>query len=125
MTKTHSVTFKVMKFVTQFLLGCFESFVRFNVMCFCSPISQQIFIVLCRDMYRSTVNFLLNTLMLFIFPQILILCLFSAYYYMMSLSDFRSLFLYEFTLNQNAAETVRKMNQAFGNDSVNESTVRR
>ena len=44
---------------------------------------------------------------------------------MMSLSDFRSIFLYEFKLNQNAAETVRKINQAVGNDSVNERTVRR
>lgn len=63
--------------------------------------------------------------MLFIFFQILIFCLFSAYYYMMSLSDFRPIFLYEFKLNQSAAETARKINQAFGNDSVNERTVRR
>ena len=43
---------------------------------------------------------------------------------MMSLSDFRPVFLYEFKLNQSAAETVRKINHAFGNDSVNERTVR-
>ena len=43
----------------------------------------------------------------------------------MPLSDFRPIFLYEFKLNQSAAETVRKINQAFGNDSVNEYTVRR
>ena len=43
----------------------------------------------------------------------------------MSLSDFRPIFLYEFKLNQNAAEAVRKINQAFGNDSVNEHTIRR
>ena len=42
---------------------------------------------------------------------------------MMSLSDFRSSFLYEFKLNQSAAETARKINQAFGSDSVNERTV--
>ena len=44
---------------------------------------------------------------------------------MMSLSDFRPIFLYEFKLNQSAAETARKINQVFGNDSVNERTVRR
>ena len=44
-------------------------------------------------------------------------CLFSAYYYVMSLSDFRPIFLYEFKLNQSAVEIVRKINQAFGNDS--------
>ena len=47
----------------------------------------------------------------------------SAYYY--TLSDFRPIFFYEFKLNQSAAETVRKINQAFGNDSFNERTVRR
>ena len=30
---------------------------------------------------------------------------------MMSLSDFRSIFIYEFKLNQSAAETVRKINR--------------
>ena len=44
---------------------------------------------------------------------------------MMSLSDFRPIFLYEFKLNRSAAETARKINQAFGNDSANERTVRR
>ena len=44
---------------------------------------------------------------------------------MMSLSDFRPIVLYEFKLNQSAAETARKINQAFGNASVNEHTVRR
>ena len=39
------------------------------------------------------------------------------------LSNFRSIFLYEFKLNQSAAETARKIKQAFGNDSVNERTV--
>ena len=53
------------------------------------------------------------------FLQILIFCLVSAYYYMMSLSDFRPIFLYEFKLNQRTADTARKINQAFGNDSVN------
>ena len=38
---------------------------------------------------------------------------------------FSANFLYEFELNQSAAETVRKINQAFGNDGVNERTVRR
>ena len=42
---------------------------------------------------------------------------------MMSLSDFRLIFLYELKLNQSAVETARKMNQVFGNDSVNERTV--
>ena len=44
---------------------------------------------------------------------------------MISLNDFRSIFLYEFKLKQSAAETARKINQAFGNNSVNERTVRR
>ena len=44
---------------------------------------------------------------------------------MMSLSDFRSIFLYEFKLNLSVAETARKIKEAFGNDSVNERTVRR
>ena len=43
---------------------------------------------------------------------------------MMSLNDFRSIFLYEFKVNQSAAETVRKINQAFGNYSVNVRTIR-
>ena len=43
----------------------------------------------------------------------------------MSLCDFRPTFLYEFKLNQSTAETARKINMAFGNDSVNERTVRR
>ena len=62
--------------------------------------------------------------MLLIFLQILIFCFFSAYYYMMSLSDFRPIFLHEFKLNQSAVETGRKINQGFGNDSVNERTAR-
>ena len=37
---------------------------------------------------------------------------------MMSLSDFRPIFLYEFKLNQNAAKTPRKINHAFGNGNV-------
>ena len=44
---------------------------------------------------------------------------------MMLLSDFRPIFLYEFKLNQSAAETARKINQPFGNNRVNERTVRR
>ena len=63
--------------------------------------------------------------MMLTFFQILKFCLFSAYYYMMSLNDFRPIFLYEFILNQSAAETARKINQAFGDDSVNERTIRR
>ena len=43
----------------------------------------------------------------------------------MTLSDFRTIFLHEFKFNQSAIETTRKFNQAFGNDSVNERTVRR
>ena len=38
---------------------------------------------------------------------------------MMSLSGFRSPFLYKFKLNQSAAETARKINQTFGNFSLN------
>ena len=45
-------------------------------------------------------------------------CLFSAYYYMKSLSDFRPIFLYEFKLNQSAVETARKIN------GINEYTYR-
>ena len=41
----------------------------------------------------------------------------------MWLSDFRPIFLYKIKLNQSAAETARKINQAFGNDSINERTV--
>ena len=63
--------------------------------------------------------------MLSIFFQVLIFCLFSASYYMMPFSNFRPIFVYEFKLNQRVAETARKNNQAFGNDSVNERTVRR
>ena len=44
---------------------------------------------------------------------------------MTSLSDFQSLFLYNFKLNISAAKTARKINQAFGIDSVNERNVRR
>ena len=44
---------------------------------------------------------------------------FHLIYYMMSLSDFRPIFLYEFELNQSAVETAQKINQAFGDDSVN------
>ena len=43
----------------------------------------------------------------------------------MMLSDFQPIFLFEFKLNQSAAETARKINRAFGNDGVNERTVRR
>ena len=75
------------------------------------------------DQYILIENFVLYTLMLFIFFQILIFYLFSDYYYMMSLSDFRPIFLHEFKMNQRAADTARKINQAFGNDSVNERTV--
>jgi len=42
---------------------------------------------------------------------------------MMPLSDFRPIYLYEFKLNQSAAETARKINRAFDNDSINERTV--
>ena len=69
----------------------------------------------CCTLYIDAIHFL----------QMSIFCLFSAYYYMMLLSDFRPIFLYEFKLNQSAAETARKINQAFGNDYVNERTVRR
>ena len=44
---------------------------------------------------------------------------------MMALSDFRPIFLYEFKLNQSAAETAGKFNQTVGNDSVIERTIRR
>ena len=44
---------------------------------------------------------------------------------MMLLSNFRPIFLYEFKLNQSTVEIVQKINQALGNDSVNERTVRR
>ena len=61
------------------------------------------------------------------FLQILLFCLFSAYYYIMSLNDFRPIFLNEFKLNQSAAEIARKFNQAFGNEHTfaHEHTVRR
>ena len=55
------------------------------------------------------------------FFQIFDFCLFSAYYYMMSLSGFWAIFLYEFKLNRSVAKTTRKINQAFGNDSVNKT----
>ena len=44
---------------------------------------------------------------------------------MMLFSNFLPIFLYELKFNQNAAKTARTINQAFGNDSVNERTVRR
>ena len=43
----------------------------------------------------------------------------------MMLRDFRSIFLYDFKLNQSAADTARKINQEFANDSVNERAIRR
>ena len=43
---------------------------------------------------------------------------------MMLLSDFLPIFLYGSKLNQSTDETARKINQAFGNDSVNERIVR-
>ena len=43
---------------------------------------------------------------------------------MISLNDFRPIFLYELKLNKSTAEAVRNINQAFGNDSVNERTIR-
>ena len=107
------------------VLACFKSFVRFNVMCFCSShISINIYstvswyILIDKEfctLYIDAVHFFLT----------LIFCLYSAYYYMISLNDFRSIFLYEFKLNKSAAETVRKINLAFRNDSANERTVRR
>nr|XP_023030100.1 uncharacterized protein LOC111518017 [Leptinotarsa decemlineata] len=45
--------------------------------------------------------------------------------YVMSSSDFRTIYLYEYKLNQSAAKTAQKINEAFGNGSVNERTVRR
>ena len=42
----------------------------------------------------------------------------------MSFSDFRRIFLYEFKLNQSAAEKARKISHAFGNDIVNDVNVR-
>ena len=74
------------------ILGCYKSFVRFNVMCFCSSISKYIFILLCRGIYRPIENFVLYRLMLFILSKFYF-CLFSAYYYMISFSAFRSISL--------------------------------
>ena len=69
-------------------------------------------------MYWSIENFALYTAVHFF--QIFIFGFLSAYYYVMSLSDFRPIFLYEFKLNhQSAAEAARIINQAFGNDGVN------
>ena len=42
---------------------------------------------------------------------------------MMWLSDFRPIFFNKFKLKQSAAETARKINQAFSNDIFNERTV--
>ena len=42
---------------------------------------------------------------------------------MMPLSDFWPIFLYEFKLNQGAIEIARKINQAFGNDSIIERAI--
>ena len=58
------------------------------------------------------------------FFQNSIVCLFSIYYYVVWLRDFRPIFVYEFKLDQSAAETARKINQAFGNDCFHERTVR-
>lgn len=44
---------------------------------------------------------------------------------MMPFIDVRPFFLHEFKLNQCAAGTTRKNNQAFGNENVNERSVRR
>ena len=57
------------------------------------------------------------------------LFIFSKFYFFPLFSDvfkrFSANFLYEFKLNQSGVETVRKINQTFGNDGVNENTVRR
>ena len=44
---------------------------------------------------------------------------------MITLSDFRQIFLCEFKFNQSAAKRAQTFNQVFGNDSINERTVRR
>ena len=42
----------------------------------------------------------------------------------MNFKDFRVLFLYKWKSKHNAAEAARNINAAFGNDSVNEHTIR-
>uniref|UniRef100_A0A0N5BJS0 HTH_48 domain-containing protein n=1 Tax=Strongyloides papillosus TaxID=174720 RepID=A0A0N5BJS0_STREA len=39
--------------------------------------------------------------------------------------DFRSIYLYEFKLSQTAAKTLRKINEAFGQESTNKRTIYR
>ena len=58
------------------------------------------------------------------FFQNSIFCLFSLLLYDV-VKRFSANILYEFKLNQSTAETARKINQAFGNNSVNERTIRR
>ena len=62
--------------------------------------------------------------MLFVFPNFNFLPLSSLLLYDV-VKRFLATFLYEFKLNQSAAETARKIDQAFGNTSVNQRTVRR
>ena len=57
--------------------------------------------------------------MLFIFPNFHFWPFFSLLLYD-AVKRFSVTFFYEFKSNQSAADTLRKINQAFSNDSVNE-----
>ena len=59
-----------------------------------------------------------------VFQILIFLPLFSLLLYDV-VKRFSGKFPWEFKLNQNTAEPARKLNQTFGNDSVNERTVRR
>ena len=105
--------------VTYLVLDCFKSFLLLMSYIFVTLYLNK-YLFYCIVIDRKFCTLYIDAVHFF---QILIFCLLSAYYYMMSLSGFRPIFLYEFKLNQSAAGTARKINQAFGNDRVNERTV--
>lgn len=51
--------------------------------------------------------------------------IFFCFHCRMSYRDLRQIYFYEFKLGTNAAETARKINEVWGQGSVNQSTVRR
>ena len=92
-------------------------------MCFCSPISRLIiystvswYILIDRDFCTLHID------AVYFFQILVFLILFS-----LLLCDVLKRFsiLYDLKLNQSASETDQNINQAFGNYSVNERTVRR
>ena len=98
----HQVVSKVLSVLISFVL---QPYILINI---CSAVSW--YIPIDREfctLYMDAVHFF----------HILIFCLFSVYYYIISLSDFRPIFLHKFKFNLSAAETDRKINRELGNGS--------